>query len=83
MRLLWPLLNDGMICLCPLDRPLQCLYLIQLLKHIFFLWPLTSDADIWLIIFIFLLSLNVCYLYFMSCMSFISLYSTLVHFGVF
>ncbi len=46
VRLLWQLLNYGMICLCPLGRSLHCLYLNQLLKHIFFLWPLTSDADI-------------------------------------
>ncbi len=32
--------------LYPLGRSLHCLYLNQLLKHIFFLWPLTSDADI-------------------------------------
>ncbi len=49
MLLLWQLQNYGMICLCPLGRPLHCLYLKQLL-NIFFLWPLTSDADIWLII---------------------------------
>ncbi len=46
VHLLWQLLNYGMTCLCPLGRSLHCLYLNQLLKHIFFLWPLTSDADI-------------------------------------
>ncbi len=39
--------------------------------------------DIWCWYLVNYLSLNVFYLYFMSCMSFISLYSTLVHFGVF
>ncbi len=52
------------------------------LKHIF---SLAFDIWCWYLVnyFISLLSLNVFYLYFMSCMSFISLYSTLVHFCVF
>ncbi len=33
--LLWQLLNYGMICLCPLGRPIHCLYFNRLLKHIF------------------------------------------------
>ncbi len=80
VRLLWQLPNYGMICLCPLGRPLHCLYLNQLLKHIFFLWPLTSDADIWHWQFYCLLMCVICIL----CLVwvFISLYSTLVHFGV-
>ncbi len=81
--LLWQLLNYGMICLCPLGKPLHYLYLNQLLKHIFFLWPLTSDADIWLII-LSLYRLLMCFICILCLVwVFISLYSTLVHFSVF
>ncbi len=50
-----------------------------------YLFSLAFDTWCWYLVnyFIFLWSLNVFYLYFISCMSFIFLYSTLVHFGVF